>query len=133
MAFSDLPLAHLPGLDARSQQQLADLGITRVAHLHQLGQNPAKKQALAQRLRVPQRYVEKWLALADLARVPSVGCTYNGLLLHVGIASSAQLATTSVVSLYPKLRRLHSKLLGRSAQCPSQDQVVQWIQEANRL
>jgi len=133
MRFADLPLDCLPGLDTRSQQQLAALGITRVAQLHRLGQTSGNKQALSQRLGVPQRYISKWLALADLARVPSVGCTYNGLLLHVGIASVAQLATASVVSLYPKLRRLHSKLLGNAAQCPSQDQVVQWIQEARQL
>ncbi|NEO63853.1 MAG: DUF4332 domain-containing protein, partial [Moorea sp. SIO4G2] len=40
------------------------------------------------------QYVNKWVALADLARIPSIGCQYCGLVLHAGICSLTQLAQT---------------------------------------
>lgn len=133
MEISAQSLKDLPGLDATNRSKLAELGVTTTQQLYQLKQVPKRQQALADRIQVPLRYVQKWVVLSDLARIPSVGCEFNGLLLHVGITSPAQLASSSVTRLYPQIRRLHTQVLGTSSLCPSQDRVLQWIQEARAL
>lgn len=127
------PLEQLPGLRAEPRQQLAQLNITTTVDLLQRGKTPADRQALANQLHLPLRYVQKWIALCDLARVPQVGCRYNGLLLHVGILSVAQLAQCSLGQLHSRIRRLHVSTLTRSDLCPSTSEVALWIRGAKML
>lgn len=133
MKSLSFPLADLPGMTADHAQQLSALGVTQTQQLWQLGQSPQQRQALAAQLKLPQRYVNKWVALSALARVPQVGCEYSGLLLHAGISSVEQLAQTSTQVLYPRLKRLHVATLRRSDLCPSPDQVTLWIRNAKAI
>jgi predicted flap endonuclease-1-like 5' DNA nuclease len=133
MAPPTHPLDHLPGLSATHAQAMAQLGLTTTVQLRQYGQSMARRQHLAQRLQVPLRYVTKWVILADLARVPGVGCQFSGLLLHAGITSVPQLAASSAQRLYTQLRRLHVATLQRNDLCPTADQVSLWIQQAKTL
>jgi hypothetical protein len=82
---------------------------------------------------VPERYIKKWVILAELARLPSVGCTYSGLLLHAGIISVSQLADSTAPMLYTRIQRLHVKTMQRTNLCPSADQVSTWIQQAKQM
>lgn len=127
------PLDHLPGLSAAHAQAMAQLGLTTTAQLRQWGHSMERRQQLAATLRVPLRYVTKWVILADLARVPAVGCQFNGLLLHAGIISVPQLAASSAQRLYTQLRRLHVATMQRNDLCPTADQVNLWIQQAKAL
>jgi hypothetical protein len=86
------PIASLPGVDEKLQQDLAALGITDTQRL--LKVSAAKHVALAAELEQPLRQLKKIMALASLAQVPAVGCEYCGLLLHGGIASIEQLSST---------------------------------------
>lgn len=133
MALSNSPIHDLPGLSETHAQALANLGFTTTEHLYRYGQSPSHRQTLAKTLAVPLRYVTKWMVLAELARIPSVGCTFNGLLLHSGILSVAQLADSSAQTLYTQIRRLQVKTMQRSDLCPSPDQVSGWIQQAKQL
>ncbi|MFB2919793.1 MULTISPECIES: DUF4332 domain-containing protein [Aerosakkonema] len=87
MLLGDWPLAQLPGLSRENQSQLLECGIATTGQLILWANSPASRQALANQLQIHVQYVNKWVALADLARVPSVGCHYCGLLLHVGVCS----------------------------------------------
>jgi predicted flap endonuclease-1-like 5' DNA nuclease len=133
MAISNSPIHDLPGLSETHAQALANLGFTTTEHLYRYGQSSSHRQALAKNLAVPSRYVTKWMVLAELARIPSVGCTFNGLLLHSGIMSVAQLAESSTQTLYTQIRRLQVKTLQRSDLCPTPDQVSGWIHQAKQL
>ncbi len=127
------PLAQLPGLSQRDQQLLQRAGLTTTLQLWQLTQDTLLVETLAARLQIPQRQLLKWIALADLARVPAVGCTYSGLLLHIGIQSVEQLSQSSPAHLHQHLLRLQVRMMQRRDLCPSASQVVRWIQEAQRL
>lgn len=127
------PLNQLPGLSPEHCQQLAQLNITTTADLLQQVKSGTGLQRLATDLHLPLRYIKKWAALSDLARVPQVGCRYNGLLLHTGIASVAQLAQCSSGQLHRQVQRLHVATLTRSDLCPSPDEVTLWIQSAKQL
>ncbi|PSN16307.1 DUF4332 domain-containing protein [filamentous cyanobacterium CCT1] len=133
MAISTYRLDQLPGLSPAHAQNLAQLGLTSTDQLRRYGTSVERRQNLAQKMQVPLRYVTKWVILADLARVPGVGCQFNGLLLHAGIMSVAQLAECTAQGLYTRLRRLHVTTLQRNDLCPSADQVSLWIQQAKAI
>jgi hypothetical protein len=124
------PLQALPGLSTEQLQLLHQVGLKTTADLLQAARSPAQLEAIAVQLKIPLRYLQKWVALADLARLPSVGSDYCGLLLHSGVASVAQLAAQAPGRLHPQIRKLHTMTMRRSDLCPTPDQVVQWVQEA---
>jgi Domain of unknown function (DUF4332) len=126
-------LHDLPGMERQFEQQLAHIGIQTTAQLLQKGRTVQAKHLLAQQLQLPLRYINKWVALADLARVPSVGCQYSGLLLHAGVISVSQLAQSTRGTLHSQLRRLHVTTLTRVDLCPDPSQVSRWIDEARAV
>ncbi|MEM8673366.1 MAG: DUF4332 domain-containing protein [Cyanobacteria bacterium P01_G01_bin.67] len=123
----------LPGLMLPEQKLLQAQGIDNTKLLLQQAHNPQSKQDLAGKLRLNQKHVNKWVALADLARLPSVGDRYCGLLLHAGIISVVQLAQTSFPQLHRQILRLQVATLQRKDRSPSLEQVKQWVEEAKIL
>jgi predicted RecB family nuclease len=126
------PLAELPGLRAEDQQTLQALGVETTADLLQHTQTAASLRQFAAQLKQPERWVRKWTALATLSQLPSVGCQYCGLLLHVGVTSIAQLATLSAQTLHRRILRLQATLIQRRDHCPHPGVVHQWIQDAQQ-
>lgn len=129
----DCSIAQLPGLSDRDRSQLQNLGITTTGQLLQQASTPQLKQALANQLQIKFQYVNKWVALADLARVPSIGCQYCGLLLHAGIGSVAQLAQTPAHRLHQQILRLQVATMQRRDLCPPVEEVAAWIKQAREL
>lgn len=129
----DWPIEQLPGLTADEQAKLKAQGIHSTLALLAQTQSLAQQQALSQAIALHGKHVGKWSALADLARVPGVGCTYCGLLLHSGISSVAQLAGASAHRLHPQLMRFQVAFLRRGDLSPSAGQVAQWIAQAKAL
>jgi predicted flap endonuclease-1-like 5' DNA nuclease len=84
-------------------------------------------------LPIKVQYVNKWVALADLARVPGIGCQYCGLLLHAGICSVTQLAQTPAHKLHQQILRLQVATLQRRDLCPHVEEVAGWIKQARML
>ncbi|MBW4560384.1 MAG: DUF4332 domain-containing protein [Mojavia pulchra JT2-VF2] len=130
IAACDWPIEQLPGLSQEEQLQLQNCGIKTTGVLVKQGKNLESKLALANKLQVHLQYVNKWIALADLARIPSVGPQYCGLLLHAGIGSVAQLAQTPTHRLHQQIMRLQVATLQRRDLCPAIEQVQQWSQQA---
>jgi hypothetical protein len=126
-------IEQLPGLSQEQQARLKACGIATTEQLLQIANTPSARQALANQLQIHVRYVNKWVALADLARIPSVGCEYCGLLLHSGIVSISQLVQTPVHRLHQQILRLHVATMQRQDLCPSIDVVQKWAAEARSL
>ena len=126
----DWPIAHLPGLSKENQSQLEECSITTTGQLIRMTKTPAAKVLLAHQLQINTQSVNKWVAMADLAQVLSVGCQYCGLLLHAGVASAAQLAHMPVERLHQQILRLHVATMQRNDLTPSVDRVQKWIQQA---
>ncbi|MDJ0517193.1 MAG: DUF4332 domain-containing protein [Trichodesmium sp. MO_231.B1] len=123
----------LPGLSKQHQILLTEYGITTTRKLLEITHTPQQKLILASQLQIHPQYVKKWVALADLARVPSVGCQYCGLLLHAGIASVAQLAQIPVHRLHQQILKLQVSTMQRRDLCPTVDLVQKWVQQAQFL
>ncbi len=123
----------LPGL-MRSQVKLLEKNnITDTKKLLELTSSPESRVALASKLQLHLKYINKWVALADLARLPSVGARYCGLLLHSGVISVAQLAQTSFHRLQRQIVRLQVATLQRKDLSPSVELVKIWVEEAKLL
>ena len=126
----DWPIAHLPGLSKENQSQLEECNITTTEQLIRMTKTPAAKVLLANQLQINIQYVNKWVAMANLARIPSVGCQYCGLLLHAGVASAAQLAQMPVERLHQQILKLHVATMQRNDLTPGVDRVQKWVQQA---
>jgi predicted flap endonuclease-1-like 5' DNA nuclease len=133
MKLQNWPIQRLPGLAAQTQTQLQSLGIQTTADLLRQGHTLCQRQALATTLALRVQQVSKWVAMADLARLPGVGCQYCGLLLHAGVGSTRQLSGQSIAELHQRLQRLQVKLLNGRDHCPGPEQVADWINQARRL
>ncbi|MEA5616276.1 DUF4332 domain-containing protein [Cronbergia sp. UHCC 0137] len=131
--ISDLPIEQLPGLSDAEQSQLQESGITTISKLVKQGKTPQARLILANKLQINVQSINKWVALADLARVPSVGSQYCGLLLHSGIISVAQLAQIPTHRLHQQVMRLQVATMQRRDLCPPIELVQQWSQQARAI
>lgn len=126
----DWSVEELPGLSEQDKLQLHNCGIYSTKQLVKEGKTLQTRTELANKLQIHLTYINKWIALADLARVPSIGTQYCGLLLHAGVVSVVQLAQIPTPSLHKQILRLQVATMQRSDLCPAVDVVQQWIQEA---
>lgn len=122
-------IQELPGLTPEHIALLHKHCINNTKDLLERARNKEQKQALANQLGINLKYVGKWVALADLARIPSIGCQYCGLLLHSGVGSVAQLVKIPVPRLHRQILRLQVATIQRKDLCPSLAQVQIWIRE----
>jgi nucleotidyltransferase/DNA polymerase involved in DNA repair len=129
----DWSIGDLPGLNSVEQTLLQELGITTTGQLLAIAPDAITKQQLAVKLCFKIQYVNKLVALADLARLAGVGCQYNGLLLHTGIISVKQLAQMPAHKIHQQLLKLHVATLQRRDLCPDLAQVQGWIKQAREL
>jgi predicted flap endonuclease-1-like 5' DNA nuclease len=130
---SNWAIQNLPGLSSEHCALLVAAGISTTLELLRQSRTPVQRQALAQQLQVHIQHVNKWVALADLARIPAIGCQYCGLLLHAGVSSPAQLAQISLPKLHQQLLKLQVAMMQRQDLCPPVDQVARWIQQARLI
>ncbi|MEL7246530.1 MAG: DUF4332 domain-containing protein [Cyanobacteria bacterium J06573_2] len=126
-------IEELPGLSQGEIDNLKNNGFTSTVALVKQGKTLQEKLILAQKLQVHVQHVNKWVALADLARIKSVGIEYCGLLLHAGIASVMQLKNTPPHRLHKQILRLQVATLQRRDLCPAIEKVQQWVQDAKSM
>jgi predicted flap endonuclease-1-like 5' DNA nuclease len=129
----DWSIGDLPGLNKPEQLLLQELGITTTGQLLSVAPDAATKQQLAISLGSKIQYVNKLVALADLARLPGVGCQYNGLLIHAGIISVRQLSQMPAYKIHQQLLKMHVATLQRRDLCPDLAEVQNWIRQAQEL
>jgi nucleotidyltransferase/DNA polymerase involved in DNA repair len=131
--MSDWLIGDLPGINSVEQTLLEEIGIATTGQLLAIAPDAVTKQQLAVKLCFKIQYVNKLVALADLARLAGVGCQYNGLLLHTGIISVKQLAQMPAHKIHQQLLKLHVATLQRRDLCPDLAQVQNWIKQAREL
>jgi predicted flap endonuclease-1-like 5' DNA nuclease len=131
--MSDWLIGDLPGINSVEQTLLEEIGIATTGQLLAIAPDAVTKQQLAVKLCFKIQYVNKLVALADLARLAGVGCQYNGLLLHTGIISVKQLAQMPAHKIHQQLLKLHVATLQRRDLCPDLAQVQGWIKQARAL
>lgn len=126
-------IADLPGLSKPQREQLNAIGISTTFDLLRQGNSVVQRQQLSQKLSVNIKYISKWAALANLARIPGVGCQHCGLLLHAGVSTPQQLSVMTAQRLHPQLLRLQIQLFNRADRAPDIAQIATWIQQARAM
>lgn len=130
---SDWPIDRLPGLKRLDIEQLQAAGIETTAELLRAAAQEQGRKALALQLNLRQERINRWVALASLARIPAVGCEYCGVLLHAGTISPEQLATATPSILHRQIQRLHVATLRNMRACPTLADVELWIAQTKRM
>lgn len=133
MASCNWAIAELPGLSEEYQNRLQQIGINTTHQLLLATQTKQQEHALAAKLQIHPQHVAKWIALADLARLKSVGVQYCGVILHGGITSVYQLAQTPFSRLHQNLVKLHVANMQRRDLAPPLSLVKTWVTEAQQL
>jgi hypothetical protein len=123
----------LPGLDIQQQNLLKNQGITTTRELLFHGNKKQDRQLLSTQLKINLGSLNKWVALADLARIPSINCQYCGLVLNLGIGSVLQLTQTPFHRLHRQVTRLQIANLASKDLAPSIEQVKQWVEQAQSM
>lgn len=123
----------IPGLKLPEQKLLKAQGIENTRQLLTRTKTQPEKIDLASKLRLNQKHISKWVALADLGRIPSIGSQYCGLLLHAGIISVNQLAQTPFYRLHRQVTRLQIATSRRQDLIPPVELVKQWVEQAKML
>jgi Domain of unknown function (DUF4332) len=123
----------LPGLSETDIALLQNYGIVNTKQLLEKANTLQSKQQLAIDLQINILYLSKWVALADLARIPDVGCEYCGLLLHSGIVSVLQLKQNPVHRVHRQIVKLQFATLKHQNLSPSVGLVQKWIQQATLI
>ena len=123
----------IPGLKLPEQKLLKAQGIKNTRHLLEQTKTQEAKIDLAGKLRLNQKHISKWIALADLGRIPSIGSQYCGLLLHAGVISVNQLAQTPFHRLHRQVSRLQIATSRRQDLIPPVELVKQWVEQAKML
>lgn len=123
----------LPGLMPQEQKLLKSNNITDTKELLNQTSTPNSRLALANQLKMNLKQINKLKALADLARLPSVGYRYCGLLLHAGMISVTQVAQTPFHRLHRQIVRLQVATLQRKDLSPPVEEVRRWVEEAKLL
>lgn len=126
-------IGRLPGLKPKEQELLKSHGIINTQELLKRATTKSQRSALACQLNLNLKYINKWVALADLARIPSIGCQYCGLVLHSGIASVFQLTQTPFYQLHRQIVHLQVASVIFSDLSPTEGDVKRWIEEANSI
>ncbi|MGB3297408.1 MAG: DUF4332 domain-containing protein [Phormidesmis sp.] len=126
-------IADLPGLSHSQVHQLNAIGIKTTFDLLRQGNSVVQRQQLSKKLHANIKHINKWAALANLARIPGIGCQHCGLLLHAGVSTPQQLSTMSVQRLHPQLLRLQVQLFNRADRAPNVAQVAAWIEQAREM
>jgi Domain of unknown function (DUF4332) len=126
-------LERLPGLSEPDRITLDALGIHSTFHLLRQAWTSSGKEDLSARSGIHIKHIQKWVALSDLARVPSVGCEYCGVLLHSGIATLEQLAHTPAGPLHRQIMKLQVAIFRNRDRCPDAGQINTWTEQATLL
>lgn len=132
-APAELPLSQIAAINPEDALLLEQQGI--VTNLDLLGYagRHSERPLLAEQLAVTVQQVNRWVILADLARVPSVGATYCDFLLQMGICSTVQLARTPMEDLQRTVSRFQMPILQQAELCPDMGLIATWIGQARQL
>lgn len=128
-----IDIENLPGISSIDVKNLKSLGINTNLELLKFTANGQKQRELALKVGVNPKNILKWVALADLSRVESVGSQYCGLILHSGILSTVQLSQVYPSQLHQQVLRLQVATLRRKDLCPSLSLVQTWIRQARKI
>jgi hypothetical protein len=130
---AELPLDQLPAVSDETAEKLQQLGIVTNLDLLRSAGLKSQWQTLAEQAGVTVQQINRWVVLADLSRVPSIGAVYANFLLQIGICSTLQLANTPIGDLQRQVTRYQMPILKQASLCPDMGLIATWSTQAKQL
>lgn len=123
-------LIDIIGLGQAHAQRLAEIGITTVAELHELGATPQGRREIARRANVPEADVRDWVHQADLLTIVGVGEGNVDLVHAAGIHTTADLVRQDPHELYQRLTQINEERHFVGPETLDGEVVAGWIEQA---
>lgn len=125
-------LQTIEGIGATYAEKLEQAGIGSLEALLEQGKTAKGRADLEAKTGISGKLILKWVNRADLFRVKGIGEEYGDLLEVAGVDTVPELAQRNAEHLYNKMVEVNNerKLARR---LPSQAQVADWIEQAQKL
>lgn len=121
-------ITEIEGISADYARKLEKAGITTTEHLLAKGSDAKARGRLALETGVGEKYLTRWVTLADLMRLKGVGTQYGELLMAVGVESTHKLLAMKPQELV-RLMEEHKKTRKLVGGVPKLAEVEQWLNE----
>lgn len=125
-------LLMIDGIDHNNRYKLQRVGIRTVESLLQSCQNSENRELLAEKARIPQMNLEKWVNQADLTRIRGVGGEFAKLLEAIEVISVAALARQEPEALLEKMAAANA-VKKHVRKIPTMQKIESWIEQARSL
>ncbi len=132
-SISGTGLTAIKGIGRRYTALLHEkANINSVQELLTAGATPGGRDQLQSQTKLSPKMILRWVQLADLMRIESVGADYSQLLWDTGITDVPRLAAQRPKPLLNKLTRVKEKQ-GGVHRLPYLEQVADWIRQASAM
>jgi len=121
-------ITDLEGISANHARTLEKAEITTTEHLLTKAHEPKARGRLAVQTGIGEKYLNRWVAMADLMRIRGVSHQYGVLLMAVGVESTHELLTMNPKELV-RLMEEHKRATKLASSAPKLADVEQWLTE----
>jgi predicted flap endonuclease-1-like 5' DNA nuclease len=125
-------IIEVEGIGPVYAKKLKDVGISTDRDLLERGATRSGREKIAEESGISGKRILRWVNHVDLFRIKGVQKQYAELLEATGVDTIPELAQRNPTNLYPALAKTNAKKkLVRKL--PTEDQVTEWIKEAQTL
>lgn len=124
-----LPLAGLRLIGATYAKQLKEQGIVSYDDLIRKAKDCEARKALAEKLCINDKFLQRWALLADMMRIVGIDTQYANLLEAAGVRSLDDLKVSDSHELTKLLHQVNSAQ-SLVKQLPPEETVQQWVRDA---
>lgn len=125
-------LNKITGISPEQAVQLKSAGVTTIEKLLSHGDTRLGRKAIAQKARINEKLVGKWVHHADFFRIKGIAGLKAELLEACGVPTVNTLAKQDPDKLYEKMVKLNSKK-AMVERVPGMVQVRRWVKTAKKL
>ena len=125
-------LLDIEGIGESYAAKLAAVGATTVEKLLKMGSTPKGRKELAEKSKISNALILKWVNHSDLFRIKGVAGEYSELLEAAGVDTVVELAQRKPENLVVKMQEVNAaKKVVRHL--PVLSQVTDWVEQAKKL
>lgn len=130
--MANYKISDIEGIGTVYGEKLKAAGVASVNSLLEKGGTKKGRKELAEKTKIDESLILKWVNSADLFRVPGIGTEYSELLEKAGVDTVKELKSRKPENLHAKLAEVNAqKKLVRLV--PGLSVVQKWIEEASKL
>ena len=126
-----MKILEIEGIGAEFGKRLEKGGISNIEDLIPLSRKEIK--ALAEKLDISEKLLDKWQEHADLMRINGVGPEYSEALNEIGIDSVKELAQRNPENTLERIEKLDKEKPDVIRQLPTLKWIKDWIEESKKI